>query len=158
MGMNELLNNSKCTRQKKFKCHDKPSENVKKPSIHKGRKVFPWYHPDFRSLAALGGPEGTRTPDLLHAMEALYQLRYKPISKCLLDKATDQNLLLSIRDNGRSDKCYWAFHTYCSQVSSVLNCSLAPTGCSLFQEDLLLLLIAFLFYDCSPHICYEQYI
>ncbi len=26
----------------------------------------------------LGGPEGIRTPDLLHAMEALYQLRYKP--------------------------------------------------------------------------------
>jgi hypothetical protein len=28
----------------------------------------------------MGGPEETRTPDLLHAMEALYQLRYKPIA------------------------------------------------------------------------------
>ena len=25
------------------------------------------------------GPEETRTPDLLHAMEALYQLSYRPI-------------------------------------------------------------------------------
>jgi hypothetical protein len=75
------------------------------PSI-RDERFFPWYHPDFRSLAVLGGPEETRTPDLLHAMEALYQLRYKPISSMLTGYATDQNLLLSIRDNGRSDKCY----------------------------------------------------
>ena len=34
----------------------------------------------FRKVkGAFSGPEGTRTPDLLHAMEALYQLRYKPV-------------------------------------------------------------------------------
>jgi hypothetical protein len=27
----------------------------------------------------VGGPEGIRTPDLLHAMEARSQLRYRPI-------------------------------------------------------------------------------
>jgi hypothetical protein len=51
----------------------------KKPFIHKGRKVFSWYHPDFRSQDTSGGPEGTRTPDLLHAIETLSQLRYRPI-------------------------------------------------------------------------------
>jgi hypothetical protein len=27
----------------------------------------------------LGGPEGARTPDLIHAMDALFQLRYRPM-------------------------------------------------------------------------------
>jgi hypothetical protein len=27
----------------------------------------------------MGGPEGARTPDLIHAMDALSQLRYRPI-------------------------------------------------------------------------------
>src|SRR5581483_7320050 len=26
-----------------------------------------------------GGPEGARTPDLIHAMDALFQLRYRPL-------------------------------------------------------------------------------
>jgi hypothetical protein len=30
-----------------------------------------------------GGPEETRTPDLLHAMEALYQLSYRPVFKLI---------------------------------------------------------------------------
>src|SRR5947199_10157560 len=37
----------------------------------------------FQSLTRLGGPEGTRTPDLLHAIETLYQLRYRPIEVAL---------------------------------------------------------------------------
>jgi len=31
-------------------------------------------------MTVTGGPEETRTPDLLHAMEALYQLRYRPMT------------------------------------------------------------------------------
>ena len=27
----------------------------------------------------MGGPEGARTPDLIHAMDALSQLRYRPM-------------------------------------------------------------------------------
>src|SRR5216684_3455665 len=34
------------------------------------------------------------------------------------------------------------FHTRCSQASSVLHCSLAPTGCSLQKVDVLLLFTA----------------
>jgi hypothetical protein len=33
---------------------------------------------DLREIG--GGPEGTRTPDLLHAIETLSQLRYRPIN------------------------------------------------------------------------------
>jgi hypothetical protein len=40
-----------------------------------------------------GGPEGIRTPDLLHAMEALYQLRYKPKQN---DSLREQGLLYMI--------------------------------------------------------------
>ncbi len=28
---------------------------------------------------SLGGPEGTRTPDPLHAMQVRYQLRHRPV-------------------------------------------------------------------------------
>ena len=39
-------------------------------------------------LDSNGGPEGIRTPDLFHAMEALSQLRYRPMRvqsiKCCL--------------------------------------------------------------------------
>jgi hypothetical protein len=64
---------------------------IKKPFIREGRKAIPWYHPDFpsihllrlsavpRILERIGGPEGTRTPDLLHAIETLSQLRYRPM-------------------------------------------------------------------------------
>src|SRR5216683_85320 len=31
------------------------------------------------SISERGGPEGARTPDLIHAMDALFQLRYRPI-------------------------------------------------------------------------------
>ena len=31
-----------------------------------------------RVAIVTGGPEGIRTPDLLHAMEARYQLRHRP--------------------------------------------------------------------------------
>ena len=64
----------------------------KKPFIREGRKVIPWYHPDFPSINRAivqiyrgthkgypGGPEGARTPDLIHAMDALSQLRYRPM-------------------------------------------------------------------------------
>ena len=32
-----------------------------------------------KSLKKVGGPEGDRTPDLLHAMQALSQLSYRPM-------------------------------------------------------------------------------
>ena len=53
----------------------------KKPFIREGRKVIPWYHPDLYQLTLRGdgGPEGARTPDLIHAMDALFQLRYRPM-------------------------------------------------------------------------------
>jgi hypothetical protein len=66
---------------------------TKKPFIPAGRKGFPWYHPNSYLIACfqyprserkrmdttlIGGPEGARTPDLIHAMDALFQLRYRP--------------------------------------------------------------------------------
>ncbi len=60
---------------------NKQGNNKKEPFIRKGRKAFlPWYHPNLFILDAYGGPEGARTPDLIHAMDALFQLRYRPIS------------------------------------------------------------------------------
>jgi hypothetical protein len=35
----------------------------------------------------LGGAEGTRTPDLLHAMQALFRLSYSPTTKIMLAEA-----------------------------------------------------------------------
>jgi hypothetical protein len=70
--------------------YDNNIENKKNPFIREGRKAIPWYHPDFPSIyyisrmQKLGGPEGIRTPDLLHAMEALSQLRYRPIMRIFL--------------------------------------------------------------------------
>jgi hypothetical protein len=54
---------------------------IKKPFILAGRKAFPRYHPDLHQLnfSKIGGPEGARTPDLIHAMDALFQLRYRPM-------------------------------------------------------------------------------
>ncbi len=43
-----------------------------------------------------GGPEGARTPDLIHAMDALFQLRYRPMY--VLSYA------LILRDIGRPGK------------------------------------------------------
>jgi hypothetical protein len=55
----------------------------KKPFILAGRKVISWYHPCFivsvSDERGDGGPEEARTPDLIHAMDALFQLRYRPI-------------------------------------------------------------------------------
>ena len=45
------------------------------------RYILWWTLPDSNrspSRTIPGGPEGTRTPYLFHAMEALYQLSYRP--------------------------------------------------------------------------------
>jgi hypothetical protein len=42
--------------------------------------IFQYPRPDRKRMdtAVIGGPEGARTPDLIHAMDALFQLRYRP--------------------------------------------------------------------------------
>ncbi len=51
----------------------------------------------------VGGPEGIRTPDLLHAMEARFQLRYRPMHATeFLASVVDAHSL--VRANGRSGK------------------------------------------------------
>jgi hypothetical protein len=46
----------------------------KAPNTRKMHNVFLYNN-------KVGGAKGSRTPDLLHAMQALYQLSYGPISK-----------------------------------------------------------------------------
>ena len=91
-------------------------------------------------MTAIGGPEGIRTPDLLHAMEALFQLRYRPMPWIVHWYIAAIDLLSIVRCNGRPDVCYVSslllylliqicciqnvlhvlhIHTHCSQVSSV---------------------------------------
>src|SRR5690348_16340500 len=59
------------------------------------------FHPDSgrKAHAALdevgGGPEGTRTPDLLHAMQTRSQLRHRP--KCRVCRAAAPGLALMRR-------------------------------------------------------------
>ena len=85
-----------------------------------------------------GGPEGARTPDLIHAMDALFQLRYRPILVAVLRlRVIDVHSLYAITGVPTSARLFPGtpgekLHTYCSQASSAsLFCSLAPPGYSL---------------------------
>jgi hypothetical protein len=41
------------------------------------------------NLKRNGGPEGARTPDLIHAMDALFQLRYRPKNEHFIKNIRD---------------------------------------------------------------------
>ena len=54
-----------------------------------------------------GGAEGVRTPDLLNAIQALYQLSYDPIRRArnLKSQPRLSNFLPSLQANWRSGHC-----------------------------------------------------
>ena len=127
----------------------------KKPLIREGRKVIPWFHPDsyHSHQGKRSGPEGARTPDLIHAMDALSQLRYRPIyGVCPVCAWYALIVAITGFPTGAIPCCaaMYRLHphrirSYCSQASSVFAYSLAPTDYSLTLRDLLLLLVALSF-------------
>jgi hypothetical protein len=50
---------------------------------HVGPQGADQFAPKGSDLLKLGGAEGIRTPDPLHAMEVRYQLRYSPVNRII---------------------------------------------------------------------------
>ena len=80
----------------------------KKPFIPRDERLFRGTTLLLRFRVSRGGPEGTRTPDLLHAMETLSQLRYRPKhrGKASLVRYT-WNLLSTDAITGKPGKHYF---------------------------------------------------
>jgi hypothetical protein len=53
--------------------------STKKIFHPRGTKDLSVVPPEIHISEGSSGPEGARTPDLIHAMDALFQLRYRPM-------------------------------------------------------------------------------
>ena len=100
-----------------------------------------------RPSAKNGGPEGTRTPDLLNAIETRSQLRHRPLSTPALFAARRHQFH---RAAARSSACYRRLPGVATHFTSTASrrvrsdgVSLAPTG-SLSEKGLT-------YYSCSSH-------
>ena len=60
--------------------------------------------------AQYGGDEGDRTPDLLHAMQALSQLSYAPVQRTLLLYSKRFRLATLNKENFVTARSHSAFH------------------------------------------------
>lgn len=75
-----------------------------------------------RARGLCGGPEGTRTPDPLHAMQVRYQLRHRPIFAAELG-----NLISILRTGGRAPNR--AAGSGVSGRLAVERCTVKPIHC-----------------------------